>query len=140
MMGPLATGELQVVIAGGINPGLFNAVARDLPIVLVAGGAYIIPGHDGDWYMVRSDLKGQIKDVRDLKGKVFALNAPGSPMLYALGRALEAKGFTLKDVEVRVMPFPDMAIAFTFRSLPSITTPTGPGRMRIWPGDSWWPT
>ncbi|MEE8448601.1 MAG: ABC transporter substrate-binding protein [Thermodesulfobacteriota bacterium] len=58
-MAPLSTGELDVA-SGGINVGLFNSVAGNWPIVVVASRPYLIPGNDGDGIMVRADLIDKI--------------------------------------------------------------------------------
>lgn len=111
-MGPLAGNELQVVIAGGINPAMYNAVVRGIPIVVALGGNNVTIDHEADWFMLRPDLKEEIKGIKDLKGRKVAINAPVSPMLYVLGKALAKEGLGLKDVDVKFINFPDMAVAF----------------------------
>ena len=115
-MAPLSTGEVQVV-GGGINPGLFNAFARGLPVKIVGPRARDIDGNSVDVLMVRSDLKDQIRRVSDLKGKKIAINAAGSALTYMLGRILESDGLTLKDVDVVYMPWPDMGTAFANKAI-----------------------
>ena len=115
-MAPLSTGEVQVV-GGGINPGLFNAFARGLPVKIVGPRARDIDGNSVDVLMVRSDLKDQVRRVADLKGKKIAINASGSALTYMLGRILESDGLTLKDVDVVYMPWPDMGTAFSTKAI-----------------------
>ena len=93
---------------------MFNAMARDLPIVLVADNTY-----DGknDILMVRSDLREQIRRPADLRGRRVAINAQGSILQYLLGRALQQDGLTLADVDLQFVPFPEMRIALENRSV-----------------------
>ncbi len=116
MMAPLSAGDLQVA-GGGVSPGLFNAFARKLPIKVVAARARAIPGSDSDVLMVRTDLKGKIRRMSDLRGLKVAINAKGSPLEYMLGRMLESEGLSLKDVKVVYMPWPRMAPAFANKAI-----------------------
>lgn len=115
-MAPLSTGEVHVV-GGGINPALFNAFARGFPVKVVAARSRDLPGNTSDSLMVRADLKGQIQKFADLKGRKVAINAPGSALVYMLGRMLESEGLSLKDVEVVYIPWPDMGVAFTRKAI-----------------------
>ena len=115
-MAPLATGEVPVV-GGGINPALFNAIARGLPVKIVGPRTRDIEGNSVDVLMVRSDLQPQIRRVADLKGKKVAVNAAGSALTYMLGKILESEGLTLKDVDVVYMPWPDMGTAFANKAI-----------------------
>jgi NitT/TauT family transport system substrate-binding protein len=67
--------------------------------------------------MIRPDLKDQIKSFKDLKGKVIASNATGSVSTYEIGKMLEREGLTIADVEIKVVPFPQMAVAFTNKAI-----------------------
>lgn len=111
-MAMLGAGKLEVV-TGGINPGLFNAIARGLPIVVVADKGSLPPGYGFMSLIVRKDLwdSGQVKRIKDLKGKIVATNAPSSPNVYLWARAMEKEGLTLADVNMKSIPFPLMATA-----------------------------
>ncbi|MBI2957779.1 MAG: ABC transporter substrate-binding protein [Chloroflexi bacterium] len=109
-MVPLAAGQLDVV-GGGINVGTFNAIARNLPMKIVADRAYLTPGNDGNFWMLRPGLKDKVTKITDLKGLKFAINSTGSPLNYQAGKAFELFGMTLKDVDVTVIGFPDMGPA-----------------------------
>jgi NitT/TauT family transport system substrate-binding protein len=115
-MAPLSSGEIQVV-GGGVSPTLFNAFARAFPVRVVGPRARDVEGNALDTLMVRGDLKGQVTRAADLKGKKVAINAPGSPHYYLLGRLLESEGLSLKDVEIVHMPWPDMAAAFANKAI-----------------------
>ena len=104
----LAQNKLQVV-EGGISAGYFNALEKNLPIRIVLSRVNSPLRHN---LMIRPDLKDQIKTVKDLKGKVIASNGAGSVATYEIGKILETTGLTLADVEIKVIPFPQMAVAF----------------------------
>lgn len=118
----LAAGHLDILVGGGITIGLFNGVARGLPIIMVASTATLTPGHDPDVVMVRPDLKDKIRTVADLKGRKIALNLATSPNLYQLAKTLESAGLTLKDVEVVTIPFPDMGLALEKKAVEAVIT------------------
>ncbi len=114
MIAPLAAGQIEVAGSGGISVAMFNAMARDLPIVLVADNTY-----DGknDVLMVRADLRDQIRRPADLRGRRVAINAQGSILQYILGRALQQDGLTLADVDLQIVSFPDMRAALENRAV-----------------------
>jgi NitT/TauT family transport system substrate-binding protein len=115
-MAPLSTGELHVV-GGGVGAGLFNAFARNWPVRIVAARSRDVPGFSSDTLVVRSDLKGQVRTLADLKGKKIAVNAPAAALAYMLGKMLETEGLTIKDVEVVYMPWPNMGPAFAQKAI-----------------------
>jgi len=112
-MAPLSSGEIQVV-GGGVSPTLFNAFARAFPVRVVGPRARDVEGNALDTLMVRSDLKDQVTRAADLKGRKIAINAPGSPLYYLVGKLLESEGLSMKDVEIVHMPWPDLAAAFSW--------------------------
>jgi NitT/TauT family transport system substrate-binding protein len=104
----VATGQLQVGGAGMGAAG-FNAVAAKLPIEFIA------PLHFGyleDYFTVRKAVWGsQVKRIADLKGRPVALNTRGAAVEWMLDQVLRREGLTIKDVQVKIMPFPDMVPA-----------------------------
>jgi len=104
----VATGQLQVGGAGMGAAG-FNAVAAKLPIEFIA------PLHFGyleDYFTVRKAAWGsQLKRIADLKGRPVALNTRGAAVEWMLDQVLRRDGITIKDVQVKIMPFPDMVPA-----------------------------
>jgi NitT/TauT family transport system substrate-binding protein len=104
----LAQNKLQIV-EGGISAGYFNALEKGLPIVIVLSRVNSPLRHN---LMLRPDLKDKIKTIKDLKGKVIASNGAGSVATYEVGKILETAGLTLSDVEIKVIPFSQMAVAF----------------------------
>lgn len=109
----LAQGKYQIV-AGGISAGYFNALEKNLPIVIVSDRVSTPIGHN---VMLRPDLKDQIVTPKDLKGKVIASNGQGSVSTYEVGKILEKNGLTISDVELKIIPFPQMAIAFNNKAI-----------------------
>ena len=104
----VATGQLQMGGAGMGAAG-FNAVAAKLPIEFVA------PLHMGyleDYFTVRKAVWGsEVKRIADLKGRPVALNTRGAAVEWMLDQGLRRDGITIKDVQVKIMPFPDMVPA-----------------------------
>ncbi|HEY3641275.1 MAG TPA: ABC transporter substrate-binding protein [Xanthobacteraceae bacterium] len=109
----LAQNRLQVV-EGGISAGYFNALEKDLPITMVMDRVSSPLGHH---LMLRPDLKEQITRFKDLKGRIIASNGQGSVSTYEVGKMLETDGLTIADVDVKVLPFNQMAIAFTNKAI-----------------------
>ena len=104
----LAQNQYQI-IAGGISAGIFNALEKNLPITMLADRVSTPIGHN---LMLRPELKGTIKSFKDLKGKVVASNGPGSVSTYEIGKMLEREGLTINDVELKILPFTQMGVAF----------------------------
>jgi NitT/TauT family transport system substrate-binding protein len=67
--------------------------------------------------MLRPDLKDQIKDPRGLKGRMIASNGPGSVSTYEIGKVLEKYGLTIADVDLKILPFTQMAVAFNNKAI-----------------------
>jgi len=109
----LAQGRLDMV-AGGISAGYFNAIEKNLPITIVADRVSTPIRHN---LMIRPELKDQIKSFKDLKGKVVASNATGSVATYEVGKMMEREGLTIADVDIKVIPFPQMSVAFTNKAI-----------------------
>jgi NitT/TauT family transport system substrate-binding protein len=104
----VATGQLQVG-GSGMGAAGFNAVAAKLPIEFVAPLHY---GYLEDYFTVRKAVWGsQVKRIADLKGRSVALNTRGAAVEWMLDQVLRRDGLTIKDVQVKIMPFPDMVPA-----------------------------
>lgn len=112
MMAPLATGELPVA-TGGIGAGMFNGIARGMPIIIVADKGSTPPGRGFLSLMVRKDLwdKGEVRSAKDLKGRPVASNAPAITTGYQIAKALEKEGLKISDVDLKFIAFPLMVTA-----------------------------
>src|SRR5438067_1630885 len=60
------------------------------------------------WLAVRKQATGEVKSVRDLKGKKLAMTVLQSSTEWAADRMLAAEGLKLSDVEILALPQPDM--------------------------------
>src|SRR5258708_4067836 len=109
----LATNRLQI-IAGGISAGYFNALQKDIPITIIGDRVSTPIRHN---LMLRPDLKDEIKEIKQLKGKVIASNGAGSVSTYELGKLLETGGLKLSDVDVKVLRFPQMGAALANKAI-----------------------
>jgi NitT/TauT family transport system substrate-binding protein len=109
----LAQNRLQVV-EGGISAGYFNALEQGLPIT-IAADRVTTPIHHK--FLLRADLKDQIKEVAQLKGKTIASNGQGAVTHYEIGKLLETGGLTLKDVDIKIIPFTQMGVAFVNKAI-----------------------
>ncbi len=116
MVGPLATGDLDMGV-GGVSAGLFNALAKGLDLRMVGDFSRMAPGYGFGVMVVRKDLVGAITGPQQLKGKKVALNAPGAPCHYMIGKYLEKAGLELKDVDLTYIPFPDVPTAFERKAI-----------------------
>ena len=103
----LAANHVQVA-QGGINAGIFNAMAQGLPVTLALDGGSTPLYHK---ILVRRGLEDRIRSVADLKGHTVGLSAPGSTSTYEMAMTLATAGLTLKDIEVKNLAFSQMAAA-----------------------------
>jgi len=109
---PLTTGDLD---AGSVTPNasFFNAVARGIRLNLALAGSHVQPGTGGFPLMSRSGADGPVvAEPRDLRGKRIGQNQRGVINEWALDRMLADAGLALTDVELLVMPFPDVLASF----------------------------
>ena len=118
LMASLATGDLDVV-AGGVSPGFFNSVARGMPVVMVADKGSFPPGRGFNMIVVRKELwdRGEVRSVKDLKGRPVATNAMSSPVVYEWAKALEKVGLTLADVDLKEIAFGLMVTALEKKAI-----------------------
>ena len=114
----LAQNQLQLV-EGGISAGYFNALEKNLPVTMVLDRVSSPLGHN---LMLRPDLKDQITRLRQLKGKVIATNGQGAVSTYEVGKLLESDGLTINDVEIKVIPFTQYALAFNNKAIDAAIT------------------
>ena len=99
----LAQNQLQIV-EGGISAGYFNALEKNLPVTMVLDRVSSPLGHN---LMLRPDLKG----------KTIATNGHGAVSTYEVGKLLETDGLTINDVDIKVIPFTQYAVAFANKAI-----------------------
>ena len=114
----LGTGQLDVG-SGATSAGIFNAVARGVPLRLVAAQSVITPGHGIIGVMIRRDLfdSAAIRDYGDLRGRRIAVPARNSSSEIVLDAALARGGLTLADVDLTEISLPDITTALANRSI-----------------------
>lgn len=115
---PLIDGQLDVG-AGAISAAFFNALARGIPVRVVADKGHAGAGDRTNAIVIRKDLadSGQIKSMADLRGRRIAVNATGSVQHYIVATALRRAGLSLKDVTLMRMPEPAIAAAVEGRAV-----------------------
>jgi NitT/TauT family transport system substrate-binding protein len=109
----VAQNRLQIV-EGGLSAAYFNAVAKDLPVTIAVDRVSSPINHK---LLIRSDLKDRIKDIAQLKGRSLASNSRGSITNYEIGKILQKSGLTFKDVDLKFIPFQQVAIAFANKAV-----------------------
>jgi len=114
----LATGELDVAV-GSASAGLFNAVAQGQAFKIVADKGQIREGFGFTLLSVRKDLveSGQVKSMRDLKGRKVAIFAKGNIQHYLLGKMLEEVGLRIDDVDLSYLTGPNMVGAYRNKAI-----------------------
>jgi NitT/TauT family transport system substrate-binding protein len=118
MVAPLGAGQIEAG-AGSASAGLYNAVARGIRIKIVADKASSPPGYGGTKILVRKDHveSGRYRELKDLKGMKFAMNAPGVSNTSTLNTLLKSVGLKYSDVETIDMPLPDHVAALKNKSV-----------------------
>lgn len=97
---------------GVSSPGasLYNAIARDIPLRIVADDGQYRKGYGFGALVIRKDLidSGAIKEIKDLKGRSIAIPGRGLAMHMLVDRMLATVGMGATDVEMIDLTFPDM--------------------------------
>src|SRR5262249_48019494 len=109
----VAQNRLQIV-GGGLSAAYFNAVEKNLPVTVAFDRVSSPLGHK---LLVRADLKDQIKSVAQLKGRPLASNSRGSITNYEIGKILKTVGLGFKDVDLKFIPFGQVAVAFANKAI-----------------------
>jgi NitT/TauT family transport system substrate-binding protein len=105
----LAQNRLNV-IGGAITAGFYNSLHQGLPIGLLMSRATSPFSH---YLMIRPELKDKLKQASDLKGRSIAVVSRGAFLVYDLVKILESGGLSLADVDLKFIPFSQMATALT---------------------------
>ncbi len=123
MVPALVAGELEVSV-GSASAGLFNAVAQQAPFRIVADKGQTRKGYGFSLLAVRKDLvdSGQVKTVKDLKGRKIAILAKGNIQHYLMGKVLEEAGLTINDVEMTYLDAPNQVTAFETKAIDAAYT------------------
>src|SRR5579864_2974325 len=132
------TAQAMVSVAGGqfemgqitMGSAALNAFNRGTDLKIIAASGADPPGHGANLpVIVRSELidSGAVKTVADLKVRKVASNGKGVIIEYALAKALATGGLTANDVDVQILPFPDMVVALSTGAIDAglLLQPTG---------------
>lgn len=110
----LGTGQLDVA-TGSASPALWNAIARGIPVKVIASLGTVSPNprtgfSSVTWLVIskQSAMTGRIKNYSDLKGKVIAVSGLGLSNDILVDRALKMGGLTRRDAEVKQLTLTDM--------------------------------
>jgi len=123
MLPALAAGELDVSV-GGASAGLLNAIAQGAPYRVVGDKGQARAGTGFTMLTVRKDLvdSGQVKSVKDLKGRRVAFFAKGIIHDYVLGKMAEEEGLTIKDFEITYLGAPSQLTALETKAIDAAVT------------------
>ncbi len=114
----VSTGEMDVA-SGGIGAALFNAVARGLPMKMVADRGTLGPGSGYMSLVVRKDLlaSGRVRDYPDLRGLTIAASSAGAITELVTMKAAERGGLGPSDVKVIYLGIGDTPAALANGSI-----------------------
>lgn len=107
------------VIGAAINAALFNALARNLPLRLVADHGTNLPNASASGWVVRKDLvdSGRYRRPSDAVGWRVGVGTPNSTLDIALDKFLRTGGLSIDDVKMVLMPYAEMLAAFANKAL-----------------------
>jgi NitT/TauT family transport system substrate-binding protein len=130
---PAGNGQLDVA-TGAPSAGLFNAIARGVPLKIVADKGSQRRGFVYSSIVLRKDLLdgGEVKGWADLKGQKMAVAGLGNTGQMFLDKALQRGGLSWRDVELTQLSYADMGAALANRSIA--------GGVAIEPFRTQWPT
>jgi NitT/TauT family transport system substrate-binding protein len=107
----LASGRAEAVV-GGLGAALFNAAARGLDFKVVGPAHLERPPVSTPLVVSRKAFEsGEIRSVKDLRGKRVSVNVIGSATEFWLNAALLKGGLTMNDVHLESVNFPDVPAA-----------------------------
>ena len=108
-------GTDQIDLGGGAGTaGLYNAVARGIPLKIVCDRGSARTGYGFSPLMVRTDLltSGKVKTIADLKGMKIAEPAKGTTVLAQVVKALATANLSYDDVQHTFLGFPAQVLAY----------------------------
>ena len=72
------------------------------------------------------DLADKVRSVADLKGRPLAVTAPGTIQDYEIAKVVESAGLGMKDLDIKYIPFPQMAAAFANKEILDVALEVAP--------------
>jgi NitT/TauT family transport system substrate-binding protein len=118
MVAPLASNDLDAG-SGGLSPGLYNALMRDVRLKLIADGSSSKAGFGTSIALVRKDLwdAGAVKSPADLRGLRVSFATEGSPIDYMMRNLLVQNGMTMDDMDVIRLTSADALVGLQNRAV-----------------------
>lgn len=118
MVAPLATGEIDVG-SGAVGAGTYNAFERGITLRAVIDKARNKGIYSYQGLMARKDLwdSGAVRELKDLKGRKFAMTAPGSNEWAVLNETVQRAGLKLSDVETVILSMPQQVAAYASKAI-----------------------
>lgn len=105
----LVSGDYQL---GGSDTGTFTqALARGVPLTMVAPGTSVSPRGAEDFSAVVVSRDSKIEEPGDLRGRNVAVNILNNIGEVALGGALQRLGVSPEGIRYSEVPFPEMVAA-----------------------------
>ncbi|HXQ83296.1 MAG TPA: ABC transporter substrate-binding protein [Xanthobacteraceae bacterium] len=123
MIPSLGSGEVDVG-SGATSAGLYNAVARGIPIKIVSDKARNAKGYGFQAIMIRTDLldSGKVKSLKDFKGLKVAMSANGNSENAIVNYALVQNGLSYSDIDPVFLGFPNQIAAFANKAIDASLT------------------
>ncbi|MFJ8065848.1 ABC transporter substrate-binding protein [Psychrobacillus sp. NPDC096426] len=98
MLPALASGDVD--IAGGVSTAsFFNAIAQGIDVKIIADKGHNVPGKSYFSFVIGNQMKDEIKEYKDFKGKRIAVSSKNSIDEYIYLEMLKHAGLTPDDVE-----------------------------------------
>jgi ABC-type nitrate/sulfonate/bicarbonate transport system substrate-binding protein len=108
----LANGQLDVS-QQALIPGTFNAVLRGLPLKAILDASHAGPDQRSHATLVRKELwdSGAVRTLADLVGRKVATTSLPGGLGIDVDRGLRPSGHRVGELDLTVLPFPDMPAA-----------------------------
>jgi NitT/TauT family transport system substrate-binding protein len=109
IVAPLGNNQLDVG-GGAPSAGLGNAIARGIPLKIVADKGSAPPGFGYAGVLIRQELwdSGAIRSVADMRGRRLGINSTaGNTLEAAMDRLLREANLSTADIELVLLPFSD---------------------------------
>ena len=106
----VASGQLDLA-AVTVGAAVLNGMARGLDLRIIGGGYGHAPAAPGGApILARKDLydAGEVRSTADLRGRRVGGNGRGVFTEYAIDAAMRRGGLTIDDIEMVILPFPDI--------------------------------
>jgi ABC-type nitrate/sulfonate/bicarbonate transport system substrate-binding protein len=118
-MVPLLVSNQVDVGVGGISGSLLSALARGIPVKIVADHGANLPDASAGAMVIRKDLvaSGVYQRAADLRNRKISIPSAGSSAEVVLDRFLATGGLTRADVEIVLVSVPDVTRAFENRRI-----------------------